>query len=167
MQVKQPTTSNKKRGVTVIEGLIAVAVFAALSVLATIGYQEIMFRIDKAQLVRQVSEIDGGANTWGEGRSNFNGVSMTVLCAAGQQSISASTCGGVGGNGSGSNKFGGNFVLTVAANAAQKSLQITNLPAARINEIADSLAQSTADVCESRVDCDTLTIAGTTITLTM
>ncbi|MFC5079641.1 hypothetical protein VTH8203_00838 [Vibrio thalassae] len=157
----------RRKGVTWVEASMGFLIMILVAMVILAGFQEGMFRFKKWQLNTQVTEINSGADTWKGLRSNFNGVNMTVICAAGQQSVSESTCGGVGGAGANANSFGGNFVLAPAANVSQKSLQITSLPADRINELADGLASMTAENCTQAQGCNSIIVAGTTITLTL
>ncbi|WP_428775954.1 hypothetical protein [Vibrio sp.] len=159
--------SNRKKGLTIVEVGLAIVGGIVVTILGTMAWSEVSFRLDKNELVSQVTEINAGADTWKGFKSNFTGLSMSVLCAAGQQSVSAKTCGGIGGSGTNTNAYGGNFVLAAGSNLSQKSLQITGLPSERINELADSLAPMTANQCSAASGCPSLTTSGTTITLTL
>ncbi|MFL7013597.1 hypothetical protein [Enterovibrio norvegicus] len=157
---------NRQRG-ELVSATLGLLVFITVTMFIMLGWSETSFRMDKTRLLGQVNEINSGADTWKGFRSNYTGLTMAIICAAGQQSVSETTCGGVGGSGSSSNAFGGNFVLTPATNVSQKQLNITGLPAERINELADSLAPVSANQCASRTGCATVTISGTSITVTM
>ncbi|EGR4213391.1 hypothetical protein NTH44_003106 [Vibrio metoecus] len=156
-----------RKGLTLVEGALGLVVLIAVYAAATAAWTEVQYRLSKSALSRQVAEISSGASSWRGQRSNYSGVSMTVLCAAGQQSVGATTCGGVGGSGTNSNAYGGNFVLQPHTNVSQLSLQITGLPASKITNLADGLAQITANQCASSVGCSTITVSGTSITLVL
>ncbi|MDF9399137.1 hypothetical protein [Vibrio sp. 1180_3] len=158
---------NRKKGLTWVEITLGFIILILVSIVLTSVFQEGMFRLKKWRLTNQVTEISSGADTWKGLKSNFTGLSMTAVCAVGQQSVGATTCGGAGGTGANTNAFGGSFELAPASNVSLKSLKITNLPAARVNEIADGLAGMTADQCTSVTGCSTVTVAGTTLTLTL
>lgn len=160
--------TNRNKGLTIIEGAIVLLMAILVYIMATKGWNELSYRYKKYQLTNQISEINAGAEAWRGNRSNFSGVTMTKLCASGQQSVSEQTCGGVGGSGTSSNSFGGNFTIAAnTGNLSQKNIAVTGLPAERINELADSFAALTVNQCASAEDCDSLSVSGTTITLTM
>lgn len=159
--------NNRRKGVTLVElGLFMVAAIFLL-IGSVFAWGEIQFRMAKSDVVRDVIEINSAADSWKSFRPSYTGVSMTVLCAAGQQGISKSTCGGVGGNGSNTNPFGGSYTITVASNVSQKTMTVTGLPTERINEIADTLAPQTADECPAASGCSTLSVTANTITMTL
>ncbi|QFT13398.1 hypothetical protein [Vibrio sp. THAF190c] len=159
--------SNRRKGVTLVE--IGLAVVAGIVILAVgiFGWTEIQYRLAKQDVVRDVTEINSAADSWKSFRPGYTGVSMTVLCAAGQQSISQTTCGGVGGTGANTNPFGGSYTIAVAANVMQKTIVVTGLPTERVNDIGDTLAPLTADACQSVTGCGTIDVTGGTVTLTM
>lgn len=159
--------SNRRKGVTLVELGLYMAAAIVLLVGGVFTWGEVKFRLDKSDLVRDVIEINSAAESWKSFRPGYTGVSMTVLCAAGQQGISKTTCGGVGGNGTNTNPFGGSYTIAVASNVSQKTVTASNLPSDRINEIADTLAPQTADECESATGCSTISVTGTTITMTL
>ena len=158
---------NRRKGITLVEvGLVMIALILLL-ISGVFGWGEVQYRLSKSSLVSDVQEISSGADSWKGFRSNYTGLTMAVLCAAGTQNVSATTCGGVGGSGANTNPYGGSYTLTPAKNVSQKSLVITDLPAARINDLADTLAPQTLDRCSLATGCATLDVKGTTITLTM
>lgn len=159
--------NNAKKGIGLIEGLLGLLLMISVILIGVSLWGAAEFRLDRAKLTSQVSDINSGSSSWKGQRSNYTGLSMAVLCEDGRRAIQETTCGGWGGNGTNTNAFGGNFVLAPATNVSQKSLQITGLPTERIKEIADNLAPLTADGCLSADDCDTLAIVGSTITLTL
>lgn len=159
--------ASARKGVTLIEASLVLIVSILITIMATMAWTEVSFRLDRTKLINQVAEISAGAVAWKGFRSNYTGISMTVLCAEGQQSVSESTCGGVDGSGTSSNAFGGNFVLSAATNVSQTSLQITGLPTERINELADGLAPNSANQCASATGCATVAISSNTVTLTL
>lgn len=158
---------NRRKGVTLVE--VGLAMIAGILILigGVFSWGEIQYRLAKGSLVSDVQEISSGADSWKAFRPNYTGLSMAVLCAAGQQNVSSNTCGGVGGTGVNTNPYGGSYTIGVSANVSQKDLVITDLPAERINDLADTLASQTIDRCDSATGCATLDVTGTTITLTM
>ncbi|MGR5296808.1 hypothetical protein ACPV5U_24340 [Vibrio mediterranei] len=160
-------TINRKRGVTAVEGILGFIFLIAIALGFMKAYQEISFQYKKNVLVTQVRDISAAADKWKLNRSNYTGLTMTVICAAGQQSLDANTCGGVGGTGANANAFGGNFTLTPAANVARKQLIIASLPTDRISEIADTLAGLTEGQCQMAAGCASITTATDSVTLTI
>lgn len=158
---------NRRKGATLVELGLYMAAAIVLLIGGVFGYGEVTFRMAKADVVKDIIEINSAAESWKSYRPSYTGVSMTVLCAAGRQGVSKSTCGGVGGNGTNTNPFGGSYTIGVASNVSQKTMTISNLPSDRINEIADTLAPQTADECESATSCSTISVTGTTITMTL
>ncbi len=159
--------AGRKRGMTAVEGMLGFIVLIAVAIGFIKAYQEISFQLKKNALVSQVRDISAAADKWKLNRSNYNGLTMTVICAAGQQSLDPNTCGGVGGTGANSNAFGGNFTLNPAANVARKSLEIGSLPIERIDEIADTLAGLTEGQCLQATGCGSITTGTDTVTLTI
>lgn len=158
---------NRHKGVTLVEVGLVMIVGILILIGGIFGWGEVQYRVAKGALVSDIQEINSGADSWKGFRSNYTGLTMAVLCAAGTQNVSATTCGGVGGSGANTNPYGGSYTLTPAANVSQKSLVITDLPAARINDLADTLASQTVDRCSVANGCGTIKIEGTTITMTM
>jgi hypothetical protein len=156
---------NRKKGLTIVEASLVALAAILFIVIAIKGFGELSYRLKKMQLTNQVTEINAGANTWKGMRSNFTGLTMTALCKAGQESVSESTCGGIGGTGANSNSFGGSFAITPSTNVSQKKLVIDSLPSDRISELADSLAPLTLDECDQYSGCATITVAATSLTL--
>lgn len=156
---------NRKKGLTIVEASLVALAAILFIVIAIKGFGELSYRLKKMQLTNQVTEINAGANTWKSMRSNFTGLTMTKLCAAGQQSVSESTCGGVGGTGANSNAFGGSFAITPDTNVSQKKLVIDSLPTDRITELADSLAPLTLEECQQSTGCGSITVAASSLTL--
>lgn len=157
----------RRKGITLVE--VGLSMIAGILILigGVFGWGEIQYRLAKSSLVSDVQEISSGADSWKAFRPGYTGVSMTVLCAAGQQNVSSNTCGGVGGSGANTNPYGGSYAIGVSANVSQKDLVISDLPAERITDLADTLASQTIDRCDSATGCATIDVTGTTITLTM
>ena len=158
---------NRNRGMGVIDAGIGLLISILALIIVFKAVTEGTYRYKKYQLTNQFSEINSGADNWKGMRSNFNGVSMTKLCAAGQQSVSSQTCGGVGGSGANANAFGGNWSIEAnTSNLSQKKITMTNLPSERINELADTFAAMSLNECQEANNCSTLSVSSNTITVT-
>lgn len=158
--------NHSTKGISLVEAALGILAVIVVALIATSGWTEVSYRIDKYLLGTQVSDINSGADSWKMMRSNYSGISMSVLCADGQQSVNDSTC-GTSADGSASNAFGGDFNLSTDSNPSRKVLEITGLPTERINELADGLAPMTANNCQQASDCATINASGSTITLTL
>lgn len=163
---KHTLFNHSTKGISLVEAALGILAIIVVALIATSGWTEVSYRIDKYSLGKQVSEISSGADSWKMMRSNFSGVSMSVLCADGQESVSESTC-GPSGDGTASNAFGGDFNLSADSNPSRKVLELTGLPTERINELADGLAPMTANNCQQASSCATINASGSTITLTL
>lgn len=163
---KHTLFNHSTKGISLVEAALGILAIIVVALIATSGWTEVSYRIDKYSLGKQVSEISSGADSWKMMRSNYSGINMSVLCADGQQSVNDSTC-GTSADGSASNAFGGNFVLSPDSNPSRKFLEITGLPSERINELADGLAPMTANNCPQASGCDTIKVSGSTIELTL
>lgn len=163
---KHILASHSKKGISLPEAALGILVIITVALIAMSVWTEAKYRLNKYKLGNQVSEISSGADSWKMMRSNYSGVSMSVLCADGQNSVSESTC-GPSGDGTASNAFGGDFTLSADSNPSLKVLELTELPSERINELADGLAPVTANNCQQATGCATISASGSTITLTL
>jgi hypothetical protein len=159
--------SKRKKGVTLVEAGLTMVAGILLLVGGVFAWGEVQFRLNKNALVADVIEINSAADSWKGFRSNYTGLTMTVLCAAGRQGVSETTCGGVGGNGTSTNPYGGNYTIAPGTNLSQKVITVTGLPPERITDLADTLAPQTAGRCASATGCTTLSATTNTITLTL
>lgn len=158
---------NRQKGVTLIEFSLVMVGAILVTLAAIYGWKIVEYRMDKGELIKGVTEVSGGADSWKMTRSSYTGVDITTLCATGRQLVTPKTCGGKGGSAATSNPFGGAYTVAVGSNVSQKVVTVTGLPADKILDLADALAGLTVSNCESATGCADLKVTGNTIALTM
>ncbi|MFW7525623.1 type II secretion system protein [Vibrio ostreicida] len=154
----------KQGGMASLDKLIAVAAMV-------IGIMWLLSQQPKAEynenltlLQMQVSDVKTASRNWKK-RGTYTGVSMAVLCT--NSLLDDVLCSGTPGQNV--NAFGGH--LTIAVNSTNPALRtiVVTIPndADKVNDIAATLANLTRDQCVSMTGCSTISVTGTSITLTV
>lgn len=156
---------NKQRGLATIDKLAAVtglviAILWLLSQIPKADYAESL-----ALLQMQVGEIKSASKTWRK-RGTYSGVSMAALCQ--NNLIDDSYCGGSS-PGQNVNAFGGNINISSSASNPLLLTIVITIPndEDKVNDIAATLAGLTRENCVSVNGCNTISVSGTSITLTV
>ncbi|MDN2483972.1 hypothetical protein [Vibrio agarivorans] len=124
----------------------------------------IQHSMNMMSLNSQVSDIRQGALSWKGQRTNFAGINLTTLCS--DNYVTDTVCGTTG-DGAAANPWGGNITVTDNSNQSLIDVTFSSLDPNRVNQIADSLASSTADACASRDNCDTISVSTDSVVVTL
>ena len=156
----------KQAGYTVWDILLWAAL-AALILTAVIGmFARANNWMKQIQVQQHIGEIRVAAGSWKGQRSNFDGIEIDELCSESRSELSENICGS-GLDGTGANPFGGDYSVTVGSNVSRVDVTLTDVDPSFIDSIADKLAGSSVDRCVSADGCDTISVSGTTIVVTM
>lgn len=161
--------ANKQRGLTTIDyllGMVGVALFIGLVMQF---YPQITHSGNMSTLNTHISQIQRAAVTWKGMRSNFTGIGISSpLCSSNY--LNDSIC-GTDGSATNSNPWGSSYTVTANTNPSLIDVTIANIHPDFVQQVADTLAPLTADNCafagNGGTDCDTLSISGQSITLTL
>ncbi|MBD0788063.1 hypothetical protein HUO09_17045 [Vibrio sp. Y2-5] len=143
-------------------GILAiVAIIAAL-------YPKAMHQLHMYQLGTDIADIQKASVNWKGRRTNYSNISISDLCKA--RYLSHSIC-GASDDATSANPWGGNYTVSVNSDKSLIDVTITGIDDDYGQQVIDSLASRTADECSSAgsngADCDTISLSGTTATLTL
>lgn len=156
----------RQQGYTV-QDIIFYSVIASLLFLIVIGlYNRGMSMYRTGATADDVVEIKSAVENWRGTRTDLTGVSIAVLCTTGNGNQGSSFCGS-NNDGKASNRYGGDYTVTVSSNVSQIDIGITGVDGNYINAQANRLAPLSAARCDSVTSCSTVTASGTSITVTM
>ena len=163
--MKMQRNPNRQKG----EGMISFIMYLILATLLFLGvvklYNMGMAWSKQASTVSAVTQIKAGAEKVKS--VNHSGTSMTKVCATGRNAVSSTYCGDSR-DGKGTNEYGGDYTLTGnTSNLQQVKIGITNVDSQYIDDLADTLSKISAGNCNSAASCSSVTVSGTTITVTM
>lgn len=157
----------KQGGYTLPELAVGFAFVAILLIGAFAVIPQISFKMNTQELTKEVNNIRQETIAWkGYGRASFTDIDIKTLCSATRKALPTGVC-GASSDGASANPFGGDYVLNVnPSNNGRFNIQITKIPADKVDIIADQFAPGTADECESSDSCLTTVVSTDTITLT-
>lgn len=154
----------KQRGLASLDKLIAV-VGIVIGIMWLLSQQpKVEYNENLTLLQMQVNDVIRASKSWKK-RGTYTGVSMAQLCT--NDLLDDVLCSGTPGQNV--NAFGGH--LTVEVNSTNPSLRtmVVTIPndSDKVNDIAATLANLTRDQCVSLTGCSSISVTGTSITLTV
>ncbi len=163
--MKMQRSPRKQTGATVLDFILWVvfAVFVVIGFIKLYSYATEIKR--QGATVIAVVQLDVAAERVKSG--NHADTDMSKVCSETRNAAPIGLC-GESRDGVGTNQYGGDYTLTGnPSNLQQKLIGVTNINGQYIDDLADSLAKISAGNCQSAEDCDTITVSGNTITVTM
>lgn len=139
--------SSKQKGFTLIELMIVLVVIAILGAGVAMAKPAIVFMQQKSQVNNAVDSIISDSLAFKGIRPSYpTNLSIAELCKDGY--LNTLVCGAAN-NGVGANPFAGDWKVTPSAQygAGHISIELTNIPAGRFQELADSLAARSKAGC--------------------
>ncbi len=157
---------NKQRGALNIDLLLYLAGAIGLLVLVFMLYPQSSAPKKLGQFQTDAQTIVAAVDRWKKARSNYTGVSISVLCAQNILTKGGTICGSAN-TGTSTNSYGGNWTVTAASNPGLYTITGTlpNDPDS-VAELADAMAPTTRDRCQTATSCATLTTTTTSVTMT-
>ncbi len=157
---------NKQRGASTVDVMIAAAFIIGALVLTIMIYPRIVSAKNLAQFQVDESTITSAVERWKKARSNFTGVSVPILCEQNILTKGGTIC-GTNNDGANTNSYGGDWEVTAASNPGLfvVSATLPNDPDV-IAELADAMAPTTRQNCQSATDCDTISTTATGLSMT-
>lgn len=162
----QKSFGHKQRGMSTLDLMIAGGVIIAGILLTLMLAPKLQDASSLSSFQRDASTIQSAVYRWKKARSNYTGVTLNTLCLQNILTKGGTICGEAN-NGVATNSYGGNWTVTANANPGLFNLAATlpNNPDSML-EVADAMAPITRGNCQSGDECDTILVAGTTITMT-
>ncbi len=162
---RRSSSSKKQKGISLIDFImyliLAVFVFLGIVKLYNMG----VAWSKQVNTVSSVTQIKAGAEKVKS--VNHTGTTMAKVCSTGRNAVSSTICGDTR-DGVGTNEYGGDYTLAPnTANLQQVVIGITNVDEQYIDDLADTLAKISAGNCNSAASCSSISVSGTTITVTM
>lgn len=156
--------NNRQRGASTTDILIwsALIIMALIFVISKVP--DIRYAMQVAAFQSDAATISDATYRWKKMRPNYTGVSIGILCT--DKMLPESIC-GTSNNAVSTNQFGGNWTVTANSNPGLYNISATvpNDPT-RMNDLANTMAPGTRGNCTTSTGCSTLTVAGTTLTMT-
>lgn len=138
---------------------------ASLTLVAASQGPKLWFSYQKFVLEKQVSSIIEATRGFKGLSPTYDGASMSTFCSSTRKLLDGAECGAAN-DGKTSNPWGGDYVVSVGANKSRFTLQVTNIPAERIDEVADLLAPNTVN-CLKASGCTDVAATSSSVTLTL
>ncbi len=161
----QRSLRKNQAGATLVEfiGFIILATFLLLASIKSYSFGTEMKK--QGATVTAVVQLKMAADKVMSG--NHSSTNMAKVCSSTRNAAPINLCGNSR-DGVGVNQYGGNYTLTGnTSNLQQVLIGVTNVDGQYIDDLADMLARVSADNCQSASSCSSLSVSGTTITVTM
>ncbi|WP_419208219.1 hypothetical protein ACN08N_25675 (plasmid) [Photobacterium leiognathi subsp. mandapamensis] len=166
-QQKPVALPRRQQGGFTMTDFIFWMIVAALAFVVVLGaYNTSMGMYRSHATTTDVTQIKAAVEDWKGGRTDATGVSITELCRTGNGNNGATWCGAAK-NGVKANRYGGDYIVTVASNTSLVDITITNVNVETINSQANKLAPMSANRCASVSGCASVSATGNAIKVTM
>lgn len=158
-------TKHNQKGSLTLEGMLMAAAIVGAILIIISAVPRIQYNMNLSELQSQVSELGAAGFKAKKRRPNYTTINLAMLCD--DNYLGDEYCSGTPGQSV--NSFGGDLNFNAnATNPGLRDITVT-LPSdnTRIAEIADTLASQSRGRCIQADGCSTLTVVGSTITVTM
>ncbi|OEF63591.1 hypothetical protein OAA_13955 [Vibrio cyclitrophicus 1F175] len=158
-------TKRNQKGSLTLEGMLIAAAIVGAIILIISTIPRIQYNMNLSELQSQVSELGSAGVKAKKRRPNYATIDLEMLCD--DNYLGDEYCSGTPGQAV--NSFGGDLDFNAnATNPGLRDITVT-LPSdnTRIAEIADTLASQSRERCVQADGCTTLSVVGSTITVTM
>jgi len=158
--------SRKHRGAANVDMMLAAGFMVGILVLTVLIYPRISAAKNIGSFQVDEASIASATERWKKARSNYTGVSISVLCAQNILPKGGTICGSTN-TGANTNPFGGNWTVAAAKNPGLYTITGTlpNDPNV-IAELADAMAPITRANCQSATSCSTIAVTATSLAMT-
>ncbi|MGR5465145.1 hypothetical protein ACPV5G_19645 [Photobacterium damselae] len=155
---------NKQRGAMIMDNMVASSFVAIALIFIVAAMPTISYKLNLSNFQKQETDIAMAAVSWKKARSNYTGVNMKQLCE--RQLIGESIC-GTSNDGKGTNAFGGDWTVKGVGGHFEVIATLENIAdePGRLKDVADTMAPNTRKQCASADSCNSIKLAGKTLTM--
>ncbi|MGF1872020.1 hypothetical protein [Photobacterium indicum] len=167
VHARQRRVPRGQRGVS-IENFLFWMILASLAVLGVIGgYNKGMSMLNAYTTNGDVVQMKAAVEDFRGGQTDLSDITIAKVCEKGNGNKGATFC-GKGRDGKNANPYGGDYTLKVSARSVSNvDVGITKVDEEYTKSLGNKLTRISADHCDTLDACSTVTVASTTVTVTL